>query len=122
MAITVRNMEGVFFPLELKPSETILGIKKKLEKALGPATDHIVLYGDKVLDNSATIASYHFKDGTTLDIHCPESVGILLVGNRGVGKTSILNLLLNPLSKLSPKSSPMSPKSRQPVIFMNMIL
>ena len=100
LAITVRTVKSLCFALALKPTETIVGIKRKLEKAEGtPIADQVLLYAGRVLDDQSTIESYHFRDGTTLDME-PPTVAIVLVGNAGVGKTSVLSNFVNPLSKL----------------------
>jgi len=100
LTVLVRTIKGMSFKMALKPDDTVMDTKGKLEKMEGtPVSDQVLLYAGKVLDDQSTMESYHFRDGVTLDME-PPTVAIVLVGNVGVGKTSILSNFVNPLSKL----------------------
>jgi len=99
--VTVRTLKGMSFKLALKPSATIYSVKEKIAGTSdGTEPDlQILMHGTNILDNNSTIASYHIRNGTILDME-PPTVSIMLVGSKGVGKTSIQGAFMNPMAKL----------------------
>ena len=98
---SVRTTKGMSFEMAMKPSASIAKLKEKLSGPAGTkASEQVILHGNRILDDQASIDSYHLRDGTILDMELAGGVSVLLIGNRGVGRTAIMNSFINPLTKL----------------------
>lgn len=89
------------FEMSMKPSATVAKLKDKLSGPSGiHAEEQVILNGNRILDDQATIDSYHLREGVILDMEIGGGISVLLIGNKGVGKTAILSSFVNPLAKL----------------------
>ncbi|MGG5292275.1 ubiquitin-like protein [Pseudomonas shirazensis] len=69
MQITVKNLTGKTFTLEVQPSDTIQAVKAKIQQSEGISQEEQrLLFAGKQLDNAKTLSDSNVQSGAKLDL------------------------------------------------------
>ncbi|OQR93090.1 hypothetical protein ACHHYP_02937 [Achlya hypogyna] len=67
MKLTVKTLQGVAFPLEAEPTDTVLSVKQKIEAQNGSAVDlQKLIHAGKVLKDESPLSEYNIKENDFL--------------------------------------------------------
>jgi len=101
VTITVSTISDDSYPITILDTDRIAEVKKSVEAAEGtPAAEQLLRYhGRELEDLMSCLECGIFFEGAEVAME-PPSIAMLLVGNRGVGKSSCRNKFLNPSVEL----------------------